>query len=48
MTPRQIAAYVVLAGNRRKQLAAEDLVLNTYAAQGSNKDINAQLKSLLK
>ncbi len=48
MTPRQIAAYLVLANKRRKRSAADNLILNAYAAQGSGKDIQSTLKALLK
>lgn len=48
MTPRQIAAYLLLANKRRKRSAADNLILNAYAAQASGKDIQAAIKSLLK
>ncbi len=48
MTPRRIKAFLDLAERRRKIIAADTLILNAYAAQGSDKDINAQLKSLTK
>ncbi len=48
MTPRQIAAYLLLANKRRKRSAADTLILNAYAAQASGKDIAAAVKSLLK
>ena len=48
MTPRQIAAYALLANKRRKREAADNLMLNAYAAQGSGKDIQSTVKALLK
>ena len=48
MTPKKLAAYLLLANKRRKREAADQLMLNAYAAQGSGKDIQSTVKALLK
>ncbi len=48
MTPRQIAAYLVLVDRRHQRLAAKGLYLNALAAQGGGKDIQREIKDLLK
>jgi len=45
-TPRQIAAFLVIATDRRRRELAEQLQINSLAAQGQGKAITAALKEL--
>jgi hypothetical protein len=47
-TPRQIAGYGFLIGLRRKAEMGEQLSLQALAAQGDNKAIRQQMKTLTK
>jgi hypothetical protein len=45
-TPRQIAAFVVIAADRRRRELAEQLQIHALAAQGQGKAITGALKDL--
>lgn len=45
-TPRQISAFVVIASERRRRDLAEQLQINTVAAQGTQDAIRGTLKEL--
>lgn len=45
-TPRQISAFVVIASERRRRDLAEQLQINTVAAQGTKDAIRGTLKEL--
>jgi hypothetical protein len=44
-TPRQLQAYLFLAGKRRQRELAEQLHLNTLAARGDERAVRAQLRA---
>jgi len=45
-TPRQIGAFIVIAADRRRRELAEQLQINSLAAQGQGKAIVGALKDL--
>jgi len=45
-TPRQAGAFLAIASHRRRRELAEQLNINTLAAQGDAKAIKATLKEL--
>lgn len=45
-TPRQLAAFLAIAGSRRRRELREQLQLGTLAAHGDEKAIRATLKEL--
>jgi len=45
-TPRQIGAFLAIAGHRRRREMREQLVLGRLAAQGDDKATKATLKEL--
>ena len=45
-TPRQIAAFLVIAADRRRRELGEQLQINSLASQGQVKAIGAALKDL--
>ena len=45
-TPKQMGAFLVIAGHRRRREMREQLVLGRLAAQGDDKATKAVLKEL--
>lgn len=45
-TPKQAAAFLAIAGHRRRREAREQLVLGRLASQGDDKATKAALKEL--
>lgn len=44
MTPRQLQAFLILAGKRRQGELRDQLQVNTLAARGDEKAIRGQLR----